>query len=88
MTPYSLPEIIYYRCGNVILTALPRTPVAFKGSSGATNAAIVKPRIPLGVTHFGATIDGVRKWRPISEIPKEWLPFVQRNRRTAMDPRE
>jgi hypothetical protein len=82
--PPDLPWLIEYRLDFAVLTAMPRKPVEFIGSSGATNAAQVCPRIPYGARAW--RVPG-GPWRPLSEMPKDWLPFVNRERGTEMDPR-
>lgn len=84
--PDTLPEIIFYRCGKTSRPALPRRPVKYLRTSGATNAAEVCPQIPLGCTGWRA--DACGKWRPLSELPKEWMPFLNKMRPGPMDPRQ
>lgn len=83
--PDDLPGIIEYRCGPVVRHALPRTPVSCYSSSGRTNAPEVCPTIPIGATAWRLASD--TQWRKWSELPKHWLPFLQRKRGTVMDPR-
>lgn len=83
--PPGLPSILEYCCGPVVLYALPRTPVEFVSSSGKTTAALVKPTIPTGAT--GWRLSRQTEWRPLSELPTSWLPFLNRRRGTVMDPR-
>lgn len=42
--------------------------------------------IPYGCT--GWREGGTKAWRPLSEIPKHWLPFLNRERETEMDSRQ
>lgn len=75
--PDDLPSILFYRMVSrvVVLLALPRRPVESMGSSGITNAPIVRRSIPPGAD--GWRIDS-GDWKPLSEIPKHWLPFLER----------
>ncbi len=77
--PDDLPYMLEYRCGSVVLTTLPRTPVVNISTSGDTNAKIVKPNIPYGVTGWRRC--GEMEWRPLSELPAEWMPFLNRGGR-------
>lgn len=83
--PDGLPWIIFYRLGDLVKSALPRTPVMFVGSNGGTNAAIVCPQIPSGAT--GWQLAGETLWKPLRDLPPEWLPFLNRRRGTRHDPR-
>jgi hypothetical protein len=83
--PDDLPWMIEYQVGTVVLTTLPRRPVSFRGSSGTTDANVIHPRIPVGCTAWRPA--GEMAWRPLLEIPRHWLPFLQRERGTPMDPR-
>ena len=83
--PPDLPEIIEYATGPVSRYALPRKPVEFVSSSGKTTAAQVCPQIPYGASAWRLTCN--HEWRPLSELPKHWLPFLQRARPSVMDPR-
>lgn|SRR5262245_20301956 len=83
--PDDLPEIIYWQLDFAVLTSLPRTPVQYVGSGGATNAAIVRPHIPYGTRAWRESEDG--PWRPLKHLPPHWLPFLNRKRGTEMDPR-
>ncbi len=65
--------------------AYPRRPVSYRGSSGITDAANVCPRIPYG--SLGWRVLGEKVWRALKDIPKAWLPFLQRERETEWDPR-
>lgn len=83
--PPGLPCIIEYACGPVVRYSLPRTPVEFISSSGKTTAAIVCPTIPRGTS--GWRLSHQEEWRPLTELPEPWLPFLNRRRGTVMDPR-
>lgn len=83
--PDDLPWMLWYRTRYTVLPTLPRKPVAFIGSSGDTNAHVVRPQIPYGATHWRVG-DG-DTWKPISELPARWLPFLDRTRPSQMDPR-
>jgi hypothetical protein len=83
--PPDLPGILYYRVGGVILTTLPRRPVVYVSSSGATNAAVVRPTIPLGCDAWRADPSG--PWLKLDQLPAAWLPFLNRPRNSEMDPR-
>jgi len=87
--PDDLPEILFYRLGTathpVSLPTLPRRPVRYVSSNGQTDAAIVCPRIPYGAQSW--RIDPEDEWQPLDTIPKHWLPFLNRERGTEMDPR-
>lgn len=88
--PDDLPHIIEWRMSysqramtDIVLHSLPRAPVVAIGSSGVTNAAIVRPQIPYGAR--GWRVTGETAWRQIKDIPKHWLPFVNRPRPSEMD---
>jgi hypothetical protein len=83
--PDDLPGIIYWQLDYAVLTSLPRTPVRFVGSGGATNAAIVRPCIPFGTRAWRTQPDN--PWLPLDDLPTHWLPFLNRKRETEMDPR-
>ena len=83
--PPDLPHLLQYKTGNVIRITMPRRAVEFVGGSGATNAMQVCPTIPLGAT--GWRVKDGEPWKPLAELPKEWLPFLMRRRGTAHDPR-
>jgi hypothetical protein len=83
--PDDLPGIIYWQLDFAVLTSLPRTPVRYVGSGGATNAAIVRPCIPIGTKAWSQSADG--PWRHLQELPSHWMPFLNRERGTEMDPR-
>lgn len=93
--PDDLPWVVVYRLGMsrghdgepcpIVKSTLPRRPVSFIGSSGNTDAAMVCPTIPHGCT--GWKLLGETEWKPISELPPHWLPFLQRERGTAHDSR-
>lgn len=83
--PADLPGILHYRVGATVRATLPRTPVVYVSSSGSTNAATVCPCIPLGAT--GWRLAGEREWKPLSALPAAWMPFLNRARGSAMDPR-
>jgi hypothetical protein len=82
--PDDLPSIIFWRLQAVlkshttiiVLTSLPRRKVESIASSGATNAPIVRPNIPLCADAW--RIDSYADWQPLATIPKHWLPFLQR----------
>ncbi len=83
--PADLPEILEYRLGVVLIRALPRRPVFYVGSSGKTNATEVCPRIPHGATGWRLTTE--EEWKPLDTLPAAWMPFLNRERGTQMDPR-
>ena len=83
--PADLPEIIQYRTGKITRTSLCRRPVRYIGTSGCTDAALVCPRIPIGADAW--RVQSSDQWRPLSELPEAWLPFLNRERGTEMDPR-
>jgi hypothetical protein len=89
MTPHSFPDdlpwMIEYRCGGTVRTALPRRPVEAVSTSGDTNARIVCPTIPHGCT--GWRLPGNLCWRKLESLPPHWLPFLNRERGTWLDPR-
>lgn len=81
--PSDLPWILEYRVGTVILTTLPRRHVQSVGTSGNSDAAVVRPRIPLGCD--GWRRRGETQWHALDQLPKDWLPFLNRERGTEMD---
>ena len=84
--PSDLPWMIYYRMpSGVVRSTLPRKSVEFLGSSGATNAAVICPTIPLGADAW--SMPGSDDWRPIDTIPQHWLPYLSRKRGTPHDGR-
>lgn len=83
--PDDLPWVIFYRCGSTSRIGLPRRPVHYVGTSGNTDARDVCPQIPYGCT--GWKINQYHPWRPLTELPKHWLPFLDRERGSEMDPR-
>jgi len=83
--PASLPWMLEYRTGSVVMTTLCRRPVRFISTSGDTDAKIVTPQIPVGCDGWRRI--GETEWHPLSDIPEEWMPFLQRERGTALDPR-
>ena len=85
--PDDLPHVLYYRMRTerVILTALPRKPVRPRGTNGESDAALVRPRIPYGATAWSTD---VITWRPLAELPKHWLPFVDSPYRCEKDYRD
>ena len=88
--PDDLPIILEYRLGTYpsgvcTVVALPRTPVKFLSTSGNTNAHDVCPKIPFGCTGWKRM--GDLEWKPVSELPESWLPFLNRKRPSEMDPR-
>ena len=78
--PDDLPWWIDYRMpAGPPLPTLPRRLVESVSSSGATNANVVRPHIPVGATAWREVRDGiVGPWRPLAEIPLVWLPFLER----------
>jgi hypothetical protein len=62
-----------------------RQPVRFVGSSGTTNAATICPRIPSGCDGWRRA--GENDWRELKTIPPHWMPFLNRERGTELDPR-
>ena len=82
--PDDLPFYLEYRVGEVVLPVLCRRKVETHGSSGKTDACIVHPQIP-----FGA--DAVRRvggpWRELKDLPKAWMPWLDRARPSPGDPR-
>ena len=84
--PDDLPGMLEYRMtSGIVLTALPRRPVETVGSSGRNTAPIVKPTIPHGANAWRRATE--TEWRPLSTLPAAWLPFLNRQRGTVMDPR-
>jgi hypothetical protein len=83
--PPDLPYLIYYQLDFAVLTAFPRRPVVYVGSSGTTDAAQVNPQIPYGTRAWRLAI--TEPWRPLAELPKAWMPFLERKRPSEMDPR-
>jgi hypothetical protein len=83
--PEDLPWMIEYRVGSTVRITLPRVPVHYVSSSGSTDAAIVCPRIPLGCTGWRRA--GELAWRSLKDVPRAWMPFLDRERGTEMDPR-
>jgi len=84
--PDDLPHMLEYRVGTVVLTTLCRRPVEYISTSGDTNADIVRPRIPFGCDGWRRV--GTRLWQPLSTLPKEWMPFLNRERPGPLDPRK
>jgi hypothetical protein len=75
--PDTLPRVIFYRLSSgVILTALPHRDVESISSSGATNAAVVRPRLPPAPFEWSDDVQG--PWKPHTAIPAEWMRFVNR----------
>ncbi len=84
--PADLPPIVYWRMASrIALTSLPHEPVRYISTSGNTNANIVRPQVPFGATGWRTRDD--EPWKPLAEIPPEWLPFFDRPRPSEMDPR-
>lgn len=83
--PDSLPGILFWKVGATSRTALPRKAIEYLGSSGRTNQHDVCPQIPVGATAWQLATD--THWRPMTTLPKAWLPFLNRERGTALDPR-
>lgn len=81
--PDSLPCILEYACGPVVIYALPRTPVSSVGSNGQTNEAIVHPQIPYGA--YGWRLTNREEWQPLSSLPTEWMPYLNRNGHPVRD---
>lgn len=90
--PPDLPGIIAYRMGPpgaprpIVQYALPRRKVEYHGSSGKTNSTEVCPRIPRGAQAWQLVTEA--EWRPMDTIPLSWLPFLNRERPSEMDPRK
>jgi hypothetical protein len=82
--PDDLPWIIYWRT-RVPLQSLPRRVVTSISTSGVTDANIVRPQIPYGASGWRLRDD--QPWQPMDSLPKHWLPFLDRERGTALDPR-
>lgn len=59
-----------------VLKSLPRRGVRSVGSGGATDAAIVRPRIPYGAA--GWRLPREAAWRALAEIPESWRAFLER----------
>jgi hypothetical protein len=85
--PDDLPHVIDWRMKSraVVLTSLPRRPVEHTSSNGQTNAAVVRPTIPVGAD--GWRVRDGDPWRPLDQLPPHWLPFLNRARGTSHDPR-
>lgn len=83
--PNDLPGILHYRVGNTVIVTLPRKPVQFVGSGGSTTAATVCPRIPYGCSGWRRVSE--TEWRGIDTLPVAWLPYLNRERGSEMDPR-
>lgn len=93
--PDDLPLVIEYRLGPVSDAAgnevyiskctYPFRSVSYISTSGKTDACMVCPRIPYGASGWRPLRQG--EFRPMKDIPKHWLPFLQRERQTEMDPR-
>lgn len=83
--PDDLPGFIEYRVGDTVRTALPRRPVQSISSSGATDAALVCPQIPIGAEAW--RVPPATSWSKLSDLPAAWLPFLNRERGTVMDSR-
>lgn len=83
--PEDLPEILYWRMGECVKPTLCRRPVSYQASSGRTDAPEVCPQIPYGADGWRLSDD--EPWRPLSELPQAWLPFLNRPRGSEMDPR-
>lgn len=80
--PEDLPIILYYRVGKTVRVTLPRSPVQNMSTSGVTNADEVCPQIPHGATAWQVA-NG--PWRPMNELPRHWMPFLERERGTELD---
>lgn len=87
--PADLPGMLEYRCptslGPVVITTLPRRPVESISSSGKTTAVTLHPNIPLGADGWRLATEN--EWHPMAELPRHWLPYLERQRGTVMDPR-
>lgn len=83
--PADLPNVIEYRCGKTVRISLPRQPVKYISTSGNTNAAQICPMIPYGCDGWRLSAD--KDWRPLKTIPAHWMPFLNRERGTELDPR-
>lgn len=77
--PDDLPSILWYRLRSHLaqVSALPRRKVESRGSSGITNVNDVRPSIPYGADGWRA--DPNEAWRPLSDLPAAWLPFLNRS---------
>lgn len=84
--PDDLPGMIEYKVGTMTLTTLPRRPVQSVGTSGDTDADIVRPMIPYGCT--GWRLPQEPDWNPLSSIPAHWMPFLNRKRPSEIDMRD
>jgi hypothetical protein len=70
---------------DVVLASYPRRQVESISSSGDTNADTVRPQMPYGWK--GWRLLGETVWHGLMEIPPAWLPFLDREKETPMDPR-
>jgi hypothetical protein len=83
--PEGLPWQLEYRVGETVRVTLPRRPVQSVSTSGKTDADEVCPQIPLGADAWRRP-DG--PWQSLDAIPPAWLPFLQRERPSALDYRD
>lgn len=72
--PADLPHYLEYCVGKQVFPTLPRREI--ENVNGVTNARVVHPRIPVGCT--GWRRPPQREWKPLAELPPEWLPFLER----------
>lgn len=92
--PADLPEVLIYRLSYsryykawIVLPTYPKRPVATISSSGNTDANRIRPRIPFGCTGWRLLTDPPGQWRQLDSIPSCWMPFLNRERGSPMDPR-
>lgn len=95
--PDDLPHILHYRLpsktripgtfdrGVTVKITLPRSPVRSISTSGVTNVPEICPTIPVGADAWRVAGG---EWRPMSEIPAAWRPFLDRPRGSEMDYRK
>ena len=83
--PDDLPFILEYRCGKTVRITLPRRPVSFVSTSGKSDAPLVCPQIPLGCSGWRRA--GESEWRLMKDLPQAWMPLLERQRPSVMDPR-
>lgn len=85
--PDDLPWMVEWRMNGpgerpCVLSSLPRRPVTAQGTSGKTDACIVRPQFPAGANAW--RLPG-REWQSLAAIPKHWMPFLDRKRESALD---
>jgi hypothetical protein len=95
--PSDLPHVLHYRlpskyrvpgtydCGVTVRVTMPRRAVRFISTSGVSNAPETCPTIPPGADAWRLAGGD---WQPMSAIPPEWMPFLERRRGSEMDPRK